>query len=567
MNTNDLDAVRPVPTPNFPVTWDDPSEANLSWAFDPMHWPTVITPMTGQYTDIFIERGDAVYRAMSLPMYMLSRRINTYHYHTTTPLPLSPEEMAAQSSQTEARLNELLQNLGEQWHQVYLPEIQAHLAFWQNFDLANATMDQLLTHFAETRQRLQRLSEIHHLVQVPASFALSLFLDLYSELLGGETEGDATQSIFAAHTLLQGFDNMNRAADRALWELGRLALTSPGIVHALQQLPAAQVIPNLTAAPAAAEFLRAFAAFLQRYGQRSAKALDLAAPTWLDDPTPVIRTLQEYITQPDYDPAVELAAQVAERERQLTVTRQALQRFPQSVIDHFEALLAIAQVGVFVGEEHNYWIDQCMTYYVRQVMLEFGRRFAQAGVIDSIEDIFYLTFDEIPPTAAELPRLDRRALVAGRCAEMAYFRTIAPPPALGTLPPMPPADDPITRADLRFWGAPPPPVDKPSVLQGHGASAGVVQGRVKVVTTLAEAGKVQKGDILVAQTTQPAWTPLFAIAAAVVTDTGGILCHAAVVAREYGIPAVVGTGIATRALHDGQMVEVDGTMGVVRVII
>lgn len=84
--------------------------------------------------------------------------------------------------------------------------------------------------------------------------------------------------------------------------------------------------------------------------------------------------------------------------------------------------------------------------------------------------------------------------------------------------------------------------------------------------TVAEAGKVQKGDILVAQSTQPAWTPLFAIAAAVVTDTGGILSHAAVVAREYGIPAVLGTGTVTRTLHDGQLVEVDGTAGVVRIL-
>jgi phosphoenolpyruvate synthase/pyruvate phosphate dikinase len=76
---------------------------------------------------------------------------------------------------------------------------------------------------------------------------------------------------------------------------------------------------------------------------------------------------------------------------------------------------------------------------------------------------------------------------------------------------------------------------------------------------------VQKGDILVAQSTRPAWTPLFAIAAAVVTDTGSILSHAAVVAREYGIPAVLGTGTATRTLRDGQMVEVDGTAGVVRI--
>ena len=93
-----------------------------------------------------------------------------------------------------------------------------------------------------------------------------------------------------------------------------------------------------------------------------------------------------------------------------------------------------------------------------------------------------------------------------------------------------------------------------------------MQGRVKVVRSLAEASKLAHGDILVAITTAPPWTPLFATVAAVVTDTGGVLSHCAVVAREYGIPAVVGTGVATNFLHDDQWVEVDGDSGTVRVL-
>ena len=87
-----------------------------------------------------------------------------------------------------------------------------------------------------------------------------------------------------------------------------------------------------------------------------------------------------------------------------------------------------------------------------------------------------------------------------------------------------------------------------------------------MVRSLAEAGNLQAGDVLVAETTMPAWTPLFASAAAVVTDTGGVLSHCAVVAREYGIPAVVGVGVATGALRDGQVVEVNGSTGLVRIV-
>ena len=101
---------------------------------------------------------------------------------------------------------------------------------------------------------------------------------------------------------------------------------------------------------------------------------------------------------------------------------------------------------------------------------------------------------------------------------------------------------------------------------GAAGSPGVVRGVARVIRSLADAAALRPGEILVAETTAPPWTPLFATAAAVVTDTGGVLSHCAVVAREYRIPAVVGTGMATRAIADGQIVEVDGDAGMVRIV-
>jgi phosphoenolpyruvate synthase/pyruvate phosphate dikinase len=105
------------------------------------------------------------------------------------------------------------------------------------------------------------------------------------------------------------------------------------------------------------------------------------------------------------------------------------------------------------------------------------------------------------------------------------------------------------------------------VVAGHAGSPGVVRGTARVIRSLTEAGRLQYGEILVAEATLPEWTPLFATAAAVVTDIGGILSHSAVVAREYCIPAVVGTGIATATIRDGQLIEVDGTHGMVRLAV
>jgi len=119
---------------------------------------------------------------------------------------------------------------------------------------------------------------------------------------------------------------------------------------------------------------------------------------------------------------------------------------------------------------------------------------------------------------------------------------------------------------MKFFGTPPQPPREPGVLEGSPGSPGVVRGPAKVLRSLSEAAEIQQGEVLVAETTAPPWTPLFATAAAVVTDTGGILSHCAVVAREYRIPAVVGAAMATATIRDGQTVEVDGDAGIVRVL-
>jgi pyruvate,water dikinase len=147
---------------------------------------------------------------------------------------------------------------------------------------------------------------------------------------------------------------------------------------------------------------------------------------------------------------------------------------------------------------------------------------------------------------------------------MEYFRTIPAPPALGTPASGPPPTDPLNVAIGKFLGAPPQAAEKPDVVRGSAGSPGRVTGPAKVIRSLAEASKLRPGDVLVAETTAPPWTPLFATAAAIVTDTGGVLSHCAIVAREYGIPAVVGTGMATSRIVDGQIVEVDGDAGLVR---
>ena len=544
---------------DFEVVWERPGDEQGFWQQDRMHFPEPMTLLDHDCAKVLHGHGfNAAAAHYELPIRAAARRISTYHYSTMAPN-VPPEQMAAQGKRAEERINPAIANLGDLWDTTWFPEIQQHLAYWRAFDLAGVDLPTLLDHFDQTIERTRRLWEIHFLLAFPMLLAISLFDDFYRDLFGDE---DA----FQAYRLLQGFDNKTLESNRALWELSRRALAEPGVRQVFETAPASEVVATLQRTIAGQSFLTDLGEFLQQYGRRG-DSWGLRLPGWIEDPTPVIRNLKDYVAQPDRDLAAERAALVAERERLIAASRDQLRGYPRPVVEQFEGLLKSAQAATVLSEEHGFWIDFSSTYEVRLVIREVGRRFADAGAIDKPEDVFYLGFDEIRETGRTLSTTDRRALVAKRRAEMECFAQISPPPVLGTPPAGPPPQDPIGRAIVKMFGAgPPPPSEVPTELRGSAGSPGTVRGPARIVRTLEEADRLQVGDILVAEFTAPPWTPLFATAAAVVTDAGGILSHCAVVAREYGIPAVVGTGRATATLRDGQLVEVDGNAGLVRLL-
>jgi pyruvate,water dikinase len=323
-------------------------------------------------------------------------------------------------------------------------------------------------------------------------------------------------------------------------------------------------VPALERDPACALFLAELHEFLSQYGHR-AETWGISYPSWIEDPSPAIKSLKDFLSQQGRDLAAELQERADERDRLIAGAREQLVGYPAQARDQFEFILAGASVAYYLSEEHGFWIDSYGLDCVRQVILEVGRRLAARGALDERDDIFHLSFAEARETFAH-PGTDRHELIAERKAELAAYRDVRVPPALGTEPPGPPPDNPVFRTLGKFFGAPPPPSEEPGVLRGAAGSAGQARGIARVVRSLADAQRLQPGEILVTETTAPAWTPLFASAAAVVTDTGGMLSHCAVVAREYMIPAVVGTGMATFVIPDGATIEVDGSAGVVRVV-
>lgn len=258
---------------------------------------------------------------------------------------------------------------------------------------------------------------------------------------------------------------------------------------------------------------------------------------------------------------------MVEREQFVADARERLAGYPEAVRGQFEMFMMAGQDGQRIQEDHNWWIDQMGNHQVRHVYLEAGRRLVAAGAIAEANDVFHLTGDVITDALSASSPPDFKSAVVDSKAEMVRWGNVQPPPVIGTDHGAPPSN-PVTIALGRFFGGPPPAPDpeRPDVIKGNAGSPGTVTGTARVIIKLADAGRLKKGDILVTATTAPPWTPLFATAGGIVTDTGGPLSHCAIVAREYGLPAVVGTGMATSVIKDGQQIEVNGDTGEVRIL-
>jgi phosphohistidine swiveling domain-containing protein len=552
---------QPVPVPeNFPVNWQHPGDERVFWMHERMHWPDPLTMLDYEFMrEAHVEFGGAL-ADYGVPLQYNVRFINYYWYSAIGPSIDNLSEMPARMEAGIGNVADTTRRLQQLWTTEWLPEVQQHLEYLSGFDLAGADMTDLLAHLDETCKRHSRLWRIHFLQTFPTYMAMSSFDDLYQDLFGSEHALDA-------YRLMQGFENKTVEIGRAMWRLSRQALASADVRASFETLSAKEVIPALSQSGDGRAFLDELQKFLETYGQRGEK-LGVSYPSWIEDPTPVVQNIQEYVSQPEMDFDAETARLAAEREQAIAEALETIESYPQPVIDQFEAMLTHAQQATVISEDHTYYIDFASMYLIRRVLLEFGSRFASAGVLDSADDVFMLTLEEMRESAGDLAASRRQDIVAERRAELEHFRAISPPPVLGT-PAPPPPEDPLSRTVGRFFGAPPPAPEVTGgmlVLRGSAGSSGKVSGTARVITSLDDANRLGRGDILVAPTTAPAWTPLFATAAAVVTDTGGVLSHCAVVAREYGIPAVVGTGAATAMIVDGQTIEVDGDLGTVRVI-
>lgn len=429
----------------------------------------------------------------------------------------------------------------------------------RRFDPARWTAD---PRYADYQTRVARLRaedvtalSWSELLTLPAQVLdlLNDFVDLRIDYLPGTAVGVVRLRVVLAvlglssafWPLLSGQPTRTRAANDALHTLAGEIGRHPAWAEAFARLGDDDLIEALDRDGALTPLSLKIQAWVDAFGHRETTSATLiSAATWADDPRLLLGHLRGLVARPaprreDPDRAALAAGQLLHRRRvRLTRTGSRILR------------AAEAARAAMVFREDSHFHALRVRPVLRSALLEAGDRLARTGALSGRDDVFHLRLEELQ-TLDDPQRLDAqqrtgmRELVSRRALRRAEYGR-APLVSPATLSP----------------GARRPAPD--ALVSGAPGGGGRASGPVRIVTAPSEFGRLRPGEVLVCPYTNPAWTPLFAVAAAVVTDAGSVGSHAAIVAREYGIPAVVGTGTGTTVLTDGVNVEVDGDRGHVR---
>ena len=361
-----------------------------------------------------------------------------------------------------------------------------------------------------------------------------------------------------AMTLIAGVGDVDSAApSHAMWEMARTIDGDAGLTAAFDA-GVAGVVERVAGlgTPAAATFQAQLADFLARFGSRGPNEWELRSRVWGTHPEVALAAVDRMRgMDAGESPAASHAARAAEREAGTAAVRAALAESPEALAQ-FDAGLRSALVFGAARERCKTTLI-LVVHELRTAARELGRRWVADGLLDHVEQVFMLTDAELPRFRSEAAAL--RAAVEEREPQYLALWDLEPPFIVVLDPP--PLSQFALRADHTAEAA-----VVGTVLTGIPGCAGVARGRARIITDPSDPFALEPGDILVAPLTDPAWTPLFVPAAAVVVDVGAQITHAVIVSRELGIPCVVSVTDATYKIPDGALVEVDGAAGTVTVI-
>ncbi len=428
------------------------------------------------------------------------------------------------------------------YYQRWLPELRRRLEELERIDLERGSNEDLKAYFKGMEALIKKHCEPIGFGVMVHTFAMVSLLEkaLHAWL------GDASP----AAVLLSGLPgNSTCESNQQTWALAQKIRSVPELAEAFADR-AADVIPKLRQSSAGTAFLAEFEAFRRRYLFRGAEDREISFPRWGDDPTLLIRVLQMFLAAPgDAEPQAR-ENEIRSRRQKLTAEiRSRLRAQPYGLVKRtvFDFLLKYAQIYSLFRENQRYEVDRVF-YGQRKAALAIGKRLSP--LLASGEDIWFLSKEEaFDALNGQLSREQISCLVGPRKAEYRRYLHTPPPMFLKGAQEIAAREDaaPVVGRELR----------------GVAASAGSAAGTARVVRELRELGRVRPGDILVTNSTDPGWTPVFLLIRGLVLETGGILAHGTVLSREYGIPAVTSVKNATEVIRDGETITIDGSLGVV----
>ncbi|MDZ7673756.1 MAG: PEP/pyruvate-binding domain-containing protein [Acidimicrobiales bacterium] len=555
-----------------------------TWTKDRVHYPEPLTTLGNVFLEALEEGGNLMCEEWGLMVdHLQQRSIGGEIY--TRPVPVGGDKSGSpppwwlvallarivpamrrrMRNATQMVGSGALETLPRQWENELKPQIRSRIDALRDVDLSGLTDDDLLAHLDATIDLLIDGQRIHFRLFMPYAVGVHELCRVTEELLGW-SPGETME-------LLQGLSATSSEPARALDELARLFRDHPAAQRAFGDSDRDLLAELEQVAPDVADAVRAY---WEEWGLRAVN-YDPGAPTIAERPALLVGLLRDAIDR------VEATAREgvgATRDAAEARAREQLEQRGVAADDRrrFDGALTYARTVYPLREDNLFWTDSVPTALVRMAALEIGRRLADRGRLRHSDDAVWLEVDELRhELRGVLTHQDLSATIQRRHGERRHVRAKPGPDVIGPEPSPPPDMRGLPDAARRTNQAvvwlmnlegylPGDDAEFPEAdMAGTPASGGRHTGTVRVISGEEDFHRLGAGDVLVAPITAAAWSVLFAQAGAVVTETGGVLSHAAIVAREHGIPAVLGVEDATTRLHDGQTVTVDGSAGTITI--
>jgi pyruvate,water dikinase len=556
------------------------------WERDASHFPLPLTPMM---RSLVTDRQNAAFREAFAEHGALAdglefREIGGWVYSRIVPpggvdrppLPaplmwlmvrIHPDLRRRVAVARRTQRDDLAGEIIRRWHAETRPDLERRIAELRSVEREDLDDSALLDHWQAVDDLLAAGVRAHFRLHVPIAMARYDLATACRDLFGWDER--------RSFELLNGLSSTSTRPAFELAQLARLAQGRPAMMAAIERADR-ESVSRLAEDP---EFAAAFDRYQRTYSIR-ARRHEVADPILAETPELTLATLRDQIRR-GYDPQDQAQLLYARRSGVASEARRLLAAMDDAARSRFDRALERAEAAHPVHEENEFFTLSVPLGLARLALLEIGRRLAGRGIIDHQNDVFFLADHEALAALADGPPADADGLrdANSRRKAVRARALMRPGPATyGRRPPSPPlaALPPATRRafEVMLWA-----VDlifaasrsgqrqsaETGTIAGIAASPGRYEGTVRRVMGEDEFDKIQAGDVLVCPVTSPVWSILFSRIGALVTDTGGILSHPAIIAREFGIPAVVATGNATQLLRDGQLVTVDGETGVVTI--